>query len=99
MSYVVEHVRATLTCDACGKTETRESDVDGPHLTRSWGSVSCFSTSHFCCPECLKLVWEILNRKAAADEHERREKIRTCVHEFQQRGFLRFCLKCGFSGG
>lgn len=96
MSYQVEHVRYTLECDACGRTEKRDLDAaEQEKGTEGWGNV--FIDPHrtrFCCPDCREKVAVILNHSALAVEAARDAEEAACEHDYQQTGFHRRCTKC-----
>lgn len=96
MSYSVEHVRYTLECDACGRTEKRDLDAgDQEKGTKGWGNV--FIDPHhssFCCPDCREKVAVTLRHSALAIEAARAAEEAACEHDYQSCGFLMKCMKC-----
>lgn len=100
MAYSVEHIRFTLTCDACGLVEKRDLEKDDQRGTQGWYSVCNANDSVFCCPSCAALVNDILYKKLREKNAAEQAKIENCDHEYQRRdyqrrGFLMQCSKCG----
>lgn len=95
MPYLVQHVRFTLECDACGLTEQRDLDADKEAEGCSgWSEVRTHWRSYFCCPGCLRRVDAILNQRELDAQEAQKQTEAKCEHVYQQSGLLMRCAKC-----
>jgi hypothetical protein len=96
MPYLVEHVRFTLECDACGRTEKRDMDASREKYGLvGWSDVrTSVYGFRFCCPDCAGLVNQILSKRDRETLEASAHQQANCAHEYVQRGLLAQCTKC-----
>lgn len=96
MAYSVQHVRFTLECDACGRVEKRDLDAaqEGSGVS-GWSSVETHKRHAFCCPDCYARVLAVLLQRELAEAAAKAALEASCEHDFQPRGLLSACAKCG----
>jgi hypothetical protein len=95
MAYLVEHIRYTLECDACGLIEKRDlAATEEVRGADGWSEVRTPAMSCFCCPGCLKKVSDVLLHRAREVKAAKDLAESTCEHDYQLRGLLAQCTKC-----